>query len=98
MSSGVNATIYSLPLVWDVTVTSGILAGKVALITGAGQGVGLGIAQAYASAGAHLVITGRDAAKLETSPRNCASSVPKSSRVAGDARLRATAEPTLPRR
>jgi NAD(P)-dependent dehydrogenase (short-subunit alcohol dehydrogenase family) len=40
------------------------LAGKVALITGAGQGVGLGIAQTFASAGASLVITGRDEAKL----------------------------------
>ena len=41
------------------------LDGLVALITGAGQGVGLGIAQAYATAGAKLVLTGRDAAKLE---------------------------------
>jgi NAD(P)-dependent dehydrogenase (short-subunit alcohol dehydrogenase family) len=41
------------------------LTGKAALITGAGQGVGLGIAKMYAKAGANLVITGRDAAKLE---------------------------------
>jgi NAD(P)-dependent dehydrogenase (short-subunit alcohol dehydrogenase family) len=41
------------------------LAGKAALITGAGQGVGLGIATTFAQAGADLVITGRDAAKLE---------------------------------
>ncbi len=41
------------------------LAGKVAVITGAGQGVGLGIARAFAQAGAGLVITGRDGAKLE---------------------------------
>ena len=31
----------------------------------AGQGIGLGIARAYAAAGAALVITGRDQAKLE---------------------------------
>jgi NAD(P)-dependent dehydrogenase (short-subunit alcohol dehydrogenase family) len=42
----------------------GALEGKVALITGAGQGVGLGIARAYAREGARLVITGRDAEKL----------------------------------
>ena len=43
----------------------GMLEGKAALITGAGQGVGLGIAKAYAREGAKLLITGRDAKKLE---------------------------------
>ena len=43
----------------------GKLAGKVALVTGGGQGVGLGIATAFANAGATLVITGRDKSKLE---------------------------------
>ena len=42
----------------------GILTGKVAIVTGGGQGVGLGIATALAAAGASLVITGRDAEKL----------------------------------
>ncbi len=41
------------------------LKGKVAIVTGGGQGVGLGIATALAGAGASLVITGRDAAKLD---------------------------------
>lgn len=41
------------------------LAGKVALITGGGQGVGLGIAQAFAGAGASLVLTGRHLEKLQ---------------------------------
>lgn len=41
------------------------LAGKVALITGAGQGVGQGIAFAMASAGASVVVTGRTIEKLE---------------------------------
>ena len=44
---------------------AGKLTGKAAVITGAGQGVGLGIARTFASAGADLVITGRDAAKLQ---------------------------------
>src|SRR4051812_46512880 len=43
----------------------GQLDGKVALITGAGQGIGLGVARAFASEGADLVITGRDEQKLK---------------------------------
>jgi NAD(P)-dependent dehydrogenase (short-subunit alcohol dehydrogenase family) len=43
----------------------GRLSGKVAIVTGAGQGVGLGVAQAFADEGASLVITGRVAEKLK---------------------------------
>lgn len=43
----------------------GQLSGKVALITGAGQGVGQGIALAMAKAGASVVVTGRTLEKLE---------------------------------
>lgn len=43
----------------------GELLGRVAVVTGGGQGVGLGIATALANAGAALVITGRDKSKLE---------------------------------
>ncbi len=42
------------------------LQGKVALITGGGQGIGQGIALALADAGAAVAITGRQADKLET--------------------------------
>jgi NAD(P)-dependent dehydrogenase (short-subunit alcohol dehydrogenase family) len=41
------------------------LQGKVALVTGAGQGVGQGIAFALASAGATIAVTGRTKAKLD---------------------------------
>lgn len=39
--------------------------GKVAIITGAGQGVGQGTAQAFAAAGAAVVLAGRTLAKVE---------------------------------
>lgn len=41
------------------------LEGKVAIVTGAGQGIGEAIAVAYARAGAKVVITGRTVSKLE---------------------------------
>jgi len=43
----------------------GILEGKVALVTGAGQGVGKGIAEALAAAGAALVLSGRTLSKVD---------------------------------
>ena len=42
------------------------LKGQVALITGAGQGVGQGIALALASEGVHVAVVGRTLSKLET--------------------------------
>lgn len=41
------------------------LKGKVAIVTGAGQGVGQGIALALSKAGASVVVSGRTASKLE---------------------------------
>ena len=41
------------------------LAGKVAIVTGAGQGIGEAIAVGYASEGAKVIITGRTMSKLE---------------------------------
>lgn len=42
-----------------------VLAGKVAIITGANQGLGLEIARKYASSGAHLMLCARNANLLE---------------------------------
>ena len=44
-----------------------LLEGKIALVTGAGQGVGQGIALALAAEGARVAVTGRTAEKLEAS-------------------------------
>jgi NAD(P)-dependent dehydrogenase (short-subunit alcohol dehydrogenase family) len=46
-----------------------LLEGKVALVTGAGQGVGQGIALALAAEGARVAVTGRTREKLETTCR-----------------------------
>jgi NAD(P)-dependent dehydrogenase (short-subunit alcohol dehydrogenase family) len=43
---------------------TGVLHGKVAIITGAGQGIGEAIGRAYAREGARVIITGRTLAKL----------------------------------
>jgi NAD(P)-dependent dehydrogenase (short-subunit alcohol dehydrogenase family) len=67
------------------------LEGKVAIITGAGQGVGLGIAQAFADAGADLAISGRDAGKLQSVATQLRSRGVKVLAVAGDVRKRASA-------
>jgi NAD(P)-dependent dehydrogenase (short-subunit alcohol dehydrogenase family) len=42
-----------------------VLAGRAAIVTGGGQGVGRGIALALAEAGADVVVAGRTAARLE---------------------------------
>lgn len=41
------------------------LDGKTALVTGSGQGIGLAIAAGLARSGAHVVLNGRDAARME---------------------------------
>ena len=67
------------------------LAGKAAIITGGGQGVGLGIARTFAIAGAALVITGRDAAKLEVAAEALHALGAKAAISAGDVAKREAA-------
>ncbi|MBW8785551.1 MAG: SDR family NAD(P)-dependent oxidoreductase, partial [Novosphingobium sp.] len=45
--------------------SNGRLSGKVAIVTGAGQGIGAAIAAGYAREGARVLITGRTMSKLE---------------------------------
>lgn len=50
------------------------LAGKKALVTGGGRGIGLGIARGLAGAGADLILLGRESARLEEAGKSLASS------------------------
>ncbi|MGW2283076.1 SDR family NAD(P)-dependent oxidoreductase [Streptomyces sp. NPDC001770] len=52
------------------------LTGKKAVVTGSSQGIGLAIASGLASAGASVVLTGRDADRLESAKRTLRDGVP----------------------
>ena len=60
------------------------LTGKIALVTGGGQGVGQGIALAMAGAGASVVLFGRTLAKLEVTAAMITERGGKALTVAGD--------------
>ena len=70
----------------------GKLAGKVAIVTGGGQGIGLGIARSFAAEGAALVITGRTEAKLQAVVPELEKLGARVALCAGDARRREDAE------
>lgn len=68
------------------------LEGKLAIITGGGQGVGLGIAQAFAEAGASIVLTGRNMEKLQKVAPDLEARGGRVAVCAADARSRADAD------
>lgn len=71
------------------------LTDRVVIVTGGGQGVGLGIAQAFAEAGAALVISGRDGQKLQTAAVGLRERGVRVLTVTADARLRVDAQRTV---
>jgi NAD(P)-dependent dehydrogenase (short-subunit alcohol dehydrogenase family) len=68
---------------------------RVAIVTGGGQGVGLGIATAMARQGANLVLTGRTEAKLREAETTLQALGAQVLVVPGDTRRRADADKTI---
>lgn len=75
-----------------------MLQNKVAIVTGGGQGVGFGIASAFARNGAKVLITGRNLGKLEEAAANIADVAQDTSAIAvmtADVRRRGDANATI---
>ncbi|MDE2510629.1 MAG: SDR family NAD(P)-dependent oxidoreductase, partial [Elusimicrobia bacterium] len=54
------------------TFSKDLLAGRVAVVTGGGTGIGLVVARELAAHGADVVLASRDGARLETAARSIA--------------------------
>ncbi|HEX9485303.1 MAG TPA: SDR family oxidoreductase [Gemmatimonadaceae bacterium] len=65
---------------------SGLFDGQVALITGGGSGIGLGIAELLASLGAHVVLASRKIERVEEAAAQIRASGRKASAIAVDVR------------
>jgi len=68
------------------------LAGRVALVTGGNRGIGLAIARLLAEDGASVVVSGRDAARLDTAVKELESLGASALGVAADATKREDAD------
>ncbi len=68
------------------------LAGKVAIVTGGNRGIGLAIARLLAEDGASVVVSGRDAARLEATVKELESLGAPAMAVAADAAKREDAD------
>lgn len=71
------------------------LNGRVALVTGASRGLGFGMAQGLARAGAHVVLSGRDAVTLEARRAEIAAEGGSAEIAAFDVRERAAADAAI---
>lgn len=71
------------------------LSGKVAIVTGGGQGIGQGIAKTLAAEGARVLITGRTRETLEASVADISAADGEAAWITGTAGVRADAEAAI---